>query len=198
MSEEKSFFDDQITLLHSLSSIYQYLQDTASLMDTSYLLRSEYVLIISAFDNYLHSIVRRKLRTAFFSAQTLPTEFNLPIEICRLIRNEPSESTQQSLLDSALRCHLEKDSFQSPKSVEYALGLIGVKHVWRHASSTLGDTPEHIRNQLALIIQRRNQIAHEADIDYSTAMLRSIDLQTVVDCRNFLENLVSSIDSQIV
>lgn len=198
MSDEKNFFDEQMTLLHSLSSIYQYLQDTANLMDATYLLRSEYVLIISAFDNYLHNIVRRKLRVAFFSAQTLPKELNLSIEICRLIRNEPSEGIQQSLLDSALRHHLEKDSFQSPKSVEYALGLIGVSHVWRHASLVIGDTPEHIRNQLALIIKRRNQIAHEADIDYSTAMLRSIDLQTVVDCRNFLENLVSSIDSQIV
>lgn len=198
MSNEKKFFDEQMTLLHSLSSIYQYLQDTANLMDTSYLLRSEYILVISAFDNYLHSIVRRKLRIAFFSAQTLPKAFNLPIEICRLIKNEPSESAQQSLLDSALRQYLEKDSFQSPKSVEYALGLIGVSHVWRHASSVIGDTPEHIRNQLALIIQRRNQIAHEADVDYSTAMLRSINLQTVVDCRTFLESLVSSIDSQIV
>lgn len=198
MSSEKNFFDQQMTLLHSLSSIYQYLQGTANLMDTTYLLRAEYVLIISAFDNYLHSIVRHKLRTAFFSTQTLPKEFNLPIEICRLIRNESSESIQQDILDSALRQHLEKDSFQSPRSVEYALGLIGVNHIWKQASLVIGDTPDHIRNQLALIIKRRNQIAHEADIDYYTTTLRSIDLQTVIDCRSFLENLVSSIDSQIV
>lgn len=49
----------------------------------------------------------------------------------------------------------------------------------------MGDTAEHIRDQLALIVKRRNQIAHESDIDPSTSMLRNIDLQTVNDCRDF-------------
>ena len=167
-------------------------------MDTTYILRAEYVLVISALDNYLHSIVRRKLRDAFFSAQVLPKGFNLPIEICRLIRNEADAGIQQSLLDSALRYCLEKDSFQSPKNVKYALGLIGFSQIWKHISLIIGDTPQHIKDRLALIIKRRNQIAHEADIDCSTGMLRSIDLQTVLDYRDFLKCLVSAIDSQII
>lgn len=197
MSNEKIFFDEQVGSLRSLSSIYQYLQDNASLMDADALLRSEYVLIVSTFDNYLHNIVRRKIRESFFASQPLPQGFSLPIEVCQLIRNEPTESVQQGILDAALRQQLEKDSFQSPRSVEYALSLIKINHVWRNASTILGDTPEHIRNQLALIVKRRNQIAHESDIDPSTGMLRNINLQTVIDCRGFLEKLVESIDTQI-
>lgn len=197
MSNEKIFFDEQVGSLRSLSSIYQYLQDNASLMDADALLRSEYVLIVSTFDNYLHNIVRRKIRESFFASQPLPQGFSLPIEICQLIRNEPTESVQQGILDAALRQQLEKDSFQSPRSVEYALSLIKINHVWRNASTILGDTPEHVRNQLALIVKRRNQIAHESDIDPSTGMLRNINLQTVIDCRGFLEKLVESIDTQI-
>ena len=51
--------------------------------------------------------------------------------------------------------------------------------------------------QLGLIAQRRNQIAHEADIDYSKKMSRTIDVQTVNDCRGFLEKLVVCMDAQI-
>ena len=127
----------------------------------------------------------------------MPQGFSLSIEVCKLIRNEPTESAQQSILDAALRQQLEKDSFQSPGNVEYALGLIKINHVWRNASTIVGDTPEHIRNQLALIVKRRNQIAHESDMDPSTGMLRNITLQTVTDCRSFLEKLVESIDVQI-
>lgn len=42
-----------------------------------------------------------------------------------------------------------------------------------------------------------NYIAHESDIDPSTSMLRNIDLQTVNDCRDFLQRLVSVIDTFI-
>lgn len=197
MSNERNFFSEQIGSLHSLSSIFQYLQDNAGLMDADALLRAEYVLIVSAFDNYLHNIVRRKMRESFFASRPSPQGFSLSIEVCKLIRNEPTESAQQSILDAALRQQLEKDSFQSPGNVEYALGLIKINHVWRNAGTIVGDTPEHIRNQLALIVKRRNQIAHESDMDPSTGMLRNITLQTVTDCRNFLEKLVESIDVQI-
>lgn len=198
MSSEKTFFDEQITYLRSLSSTYQYLNKNASFMDADTLLRAEFVLIVSAFDNYLHSVVRRKIRENFFAAQPLPQGCDLPIEICRLIYNEPVESTRQEILDSALRKSLEKDSFQSPRSVEYALSLISVNHLWKTSSPTIGDTPSHIRDRLALIVHRRNQIAHEADINYSTGSPRSIDIQTVTDCRNFLAKLVESIDLQIL
>lgn len=60
MSNEKTFFDEQIASLRALSSIHQYLADSAASMDASSLLRSEYVLIVSTFDSYLHNIVMIK------------------------------------------------------------------------------------------------------------------------------------------
>lgn len=166
-------------------------------MDASSLLRSEYVLIVSTFDSYLHNIVRRKIRENFFASSFLPANFNLPITAYLSVHNEPNVAFQQQIFDASLRSILEKDSFQSPKSVEYALGLVNVKSVWTKVSPVMGDTAEHIRDQLALIVKRRNQIAHESDIDPSTSMLRNIDLQTVNDCRDFLQRLVSVIDTFI-
>lgn len=197
MSNEKTFFDEQIASLRALSSIHQYLAGSAASMDASSLLRSEYVLIVSTFDSYLHNIVRRKIRENFFASSFLPANFNLPITAYLSVHNEPNVAFQQQIFDASLRSILEKDSFQSPKSVEYALGLVNVKSVWTKVSPVMGDTAEHIRDQLALIVKRRNQIAHESDIDPSTSMLRNIDLQTVNDCRDFLQRLVSVIDTFI-
>ena len=124
MSNEKTLFDEQIVSLRALSSVHQYLADSAASMDASSLLRSEYVLIVSAFDSYLHNIVRRKIRENFFASSFLPANFNLPITAYLSVHNEPNVAFQQQIFDASLRSILEKDSFQSPKSVEYALGLV--------------------------------------------------------------------------
>lgn len=90
MSNEKTFFDEQIASLRALSSIHQYLADSAASMDASSLLRSEYVLIVSTFDSYLHNIVRRKIRENFFASSFLPANFNLPITAYLSVHNEPN------------------------------------------------------------------------------------------------------------
>lgn len=197
MSNEKQLFDEQLASLRKLSSIYEYLKETACFMDSDALLRSEYVLIVSAFDNYLHNIVRRKIREDFFSGQPLPDDFQLPIQVYQLLQSEGTVTGQQRILDNALQKRLVKDSFQSPRSVEYVSNLLQINHLWRTASLSMGTPANQIRMQLGLIVQRRNQIAHEADIDRSNEMLRSIDVQTINDCRDFLEKIVTCIDAQI-
>ena len=197
MSAEYSLFQQQIASLRNLSLIFGYLDKSAAAMDTDALLRSEFVLIVSAFDNYLHDTLRRKLREDFFANNTMPDGITLPLSIIQLIRNETNVGEQKRILDSALKKVLEKDSFQSPKSVEYVMGLLGVKHLWKTVSGITGDSADHIRNTLSLIIHRRNQIAHEADIDFTSGTPRVIDLTTVSECRSFFEILASCIDAEI-
>lgn len=197
MSNEKNFFDQQIMSVRSLTSIHQYLTENAATMDASLLLRSEYVLIVSAFDSYLHSIVRRKIRENFFNSQFLPTTLCLPITDYLLIHNESNIGNKQQILDAAIRKCLEKDSYQSPQSVEYALNLLNIKSIWRACAAPFGDTADNIKGRLALIVQRRNQIAHESDID-PTGVQRNITQQTVDDCRDFFIQFVSVIDTLIV
>ena len=65
MSTEKTLFDDQVNSLRTLSSIYEFMQQNAIHMDSDALLRAEYVLLVSSFDNYIHNIVRRKIGEDF-------------------------------------------------------------------------------------------------------------------------------------
>jgi len=197
MSNEKVFFEEHISSLRNLTAFYQYIHDNATLIEANALLRAEYVLIVSAFDNYLHQIVRRKIRELFFNGQNVSSDLNLPISVFQMIHNESNVVEQQAIFDIELRKIMEKDSYQAPKSVEFALSLININHIWTTVAPCMGDRPDNIRSQLALIVKRRNQIAHEADLDYSTGSPREIYEQTVLECRDFLKKFVTSIDALI-
>ena len=201
MSREKDFFDSQIAELSGLTSIYRHISQQGGFSGAEHILRAEYSLIVSAFDNYLHGVVRRKLGDAFFSSESAPETLKLDMKIREFhtIIHETNAEERKQLFDSALRKRLAEDSFQSPQSVEYALGLIEVKNLWKKAASELGGnvTPQTVRNQLALIVHRRNQIAHESDIDPISLVPREIDIADVAECRNFLTKLVACADSLI-
>ena len=197
MSTEKTLFDEQVGSLQMLSSVYSYMKQNAIHMDTDALLRAEYVLLVSSFDSYIHNIVRRKICDNFFTSDHLPEDLGVSIEVVRLMREDGTESGQKLLLDSYLNKLLSKDAYQSPKSIDYALGLIGINRIWSASVSTFGDAAENVKKRMALIVQRRNQIAHEADIDSSTGLPRTISLETVRECATFLQTLVGVIDAQI-
>lgn len=51
------------------------------------------------------------------------------------------------------------------------------------------------KNQLDLVVRRRNQIAHEADMDYATNTKNAIALSDVIDAKAFLVDLSQHIDN---
>ena len=51
------------------------------------------------------------------------------------------------------------------------------------------------KNQLDLVVRRRNQIAHEADMNYVTNSKNAITLADVIDAKAFLVDLSQHIDS---
>lgn len=197
MSVEKDFFDKQVGAIKVISAMYEYLQNNAAALDSTALLRAEYVLIISAFDSYLHNVVRKKLSNNFLAGELSGCDIKLSLESFSIINSATNINEKKQLLDLEIRKALEKDSYQSPKSVNYAMDAIGIKKIWKKSESVFNDTGEHIKDQLSLIIKRRNQIAHESDIDFLSGELRTIDSQTVDECRNFITKLVTSIDLQI-
>lgn len=60
----------------------------------------------------------------------------------------------------------------------------------------MGKSDKDIKQQLSLIVDRRNKIAHEADIDpsYGIGNRWNINQILVNDAVNFLEQLVRAID----
>ncbi|WP_232023722.1 HEPN domain-containing protein [Microcystis viridis] len=67
--------------------------------------------------------------------------------------------------------------------------------MWAEVAGQLNKPAKDIKSQLSAIVERRNQIAHEADIDpsYGIGSRWNIDENMVNDAVTFIEQLVENI-----
>jgi hypothetical protein len=86
-------------------------------------------------------------------------------------------------------------SFQQPDKIADAIRLISDKKLWDEVATNLNISARDVKQQLSAIVDRRNKIAHEADIDPTFAIggRWNIDEIMVNDAVDFIEQLVESI-----
>lgn len=92
-------------------------------------------------------------------------------------------------------------SFQQSKKIEEALALVSDKKLWEEISRLLNVDSEELKKRLNLIVDRRNKIAHEADIAPSSPGVVErwpIDEIMVEDILTFIQNIVTTIHKIIV
>jgi hypothetical protein len=106
---------------------------------------------------------------------------------------------ESAWLENEIRQKHSYQSFQQPDKIAEAIRLISDKKLWDEVGNELGKPANDIKQQLSNIVDRRNKIAHEADIDPSFSIGRRwpIDESLVSDAVNFIEQLVESIHKVI-
>ncbi|MBD2156007.1 HEPN domain-containing protein [Leptolyngbya sp. FACHB-16] len=104
-----------------------------------------------------------------------------------------------SWLEDEVRERLGYQSFQHPDKIADAIRLISDKRLWYEVSLKLGMDAKDVKQQLIAIVDRRNKIAHEADIypSYGVGNLWNIDEVMVSDVVNFIEQVVENIHQVI-
>jgi hypothetical protein len=102
-------------------------------------------------------------------------------------------------LENEIRESLSYKSFQQSDKIADAIRYISDKKLWDEVGNYLGKPARDIKQQLNTIIDRRNKIAHEADIDptFGIGSRWYIDENLVTDVVNFIEQLVESIHRSI-
>lgn len=100
-----------------------------------------------------------------------------------------------SWLEDEIRERLGYKSFQQPDKIAEAIRLISDKKLWDEVARQLNTSPKEVKQQLSTIVDRRNKIAHEADIDptFGIGSRWGIDEHLVTDAVNFIEQVVESI-----
>ncbi|MBQ8066573.1 MAG: hypothetical protein IJ200_13080 [Prevotella sp.] len=198
MSKALDIYKKSISSTHSLSEMYAYMEKQVVPFDIMNLLRAEYVMIVSAFDTYFHNCVLLQMLEMFGGSKNKSKgfeNFEIPLSTICAILEDDNPITRTGLLQNAIRKINENDSFQGPQSIEYATSLMGLKGIWKRLSEELGLSCDSIKTELSLIIRRRNQIAHESDIDYDTGEKREMLLDDVARARKFLTMIVEQIDT---
>ncbi|MEG5136823.1 MULTISPECIES: HEPN domain-containing protein [unclassified Microcoleus] len=100
-----------------------------------------------------------------------------------------------SWLEDEIRERLGYQSFQQADKIADAIRYISDKKLWDDVANKISKPAKDIKQQLNSIVDRRNKIAHEADIDptFNIGNRWNIDEVLVGDAVDFIEQIVESI-----
>ena len=190
-------FRRNIQRVRDLGSIYQALNSQTTIaLDLSDLLRSELMMAVSALDHYVHELVRIGMLDVYLGNRT-PTDAYLRFQIplgSALQATATQDATNPEWLEDRIRIQHGYRSFQTPDNIAEAIRLVSDVQLWNEVAATMATTSQDVREQLRLIVDRRNQIAHEADVDPSYGgRLWPIDPSLADGTVTFIERIAEAI-----
>lgn len=155
-----------MTYVHNLAGIFsRFTSSTTSALDLSDILRAELVLGVSTLDHYIHSIVEEGM-LEIYQGNRKPTDsfnkFNVDLANIPKVIQDPLDT---NWLKNQIHKNLSHQSFQKSNKISAILKLFSDKNIWSDVAILLKMNKNHVTLQLDLIIDRRNKIAHEADVE---------------------------------
>ncbi len=166
---------------------------TTPALDLSDLLRTQLVMCVSALDRYVHEVTRLGM-LATLAGKRPPTDAFQKYEIALgSVSQATAALASDAWLDTEIRTRHGYLSFQQPEKIADAIRLISSVELWNALGAKLKQPPKALKTELQLIVSRRNQIVHEADVDPTYAGSGDrwpITAPMVNDAVVFIERLV--------
>lgn len=203
MDKALSQFESNINSVKNLDSVYIAFKDMVTpVIDLSEILRAEIIQIVSALDCYIHDVVRNRMLNIFITNSHSSNAFNnftISMECFKKIQNANNDVEKLFYLDQEIRKINGYKSFQEPDKISYALSIIGIFRIWEKVGVKMSETSTSLKMKLSLIVDRRNKIAHESDIDptLGIGIKYPIDYLMVENTLTFIYSLVINIDKVI-
>lgn len=192
-------FKENIRRARDLGGLAQAIERvTTNAIDVSDMWRAQLVLGVSALDHFIHEITRMEMiataqgnrpRTDAFLKFHLPfTAFD------QALNGHPYDMW----LGEAIREKHSWVSFQHPDKIADAIRLISPIKLWEAVGSQLGMKASEVKVRLELIVDRRNKIAHEADMDPANPGFRwPITMQISKDSLDFIELIAEALAAAV-
>ena len=202
MSKPIDNFHLQIIEVKKLNDIFQYSQHVLTTgIDISGILRAQIVFSVSALDNYVHNIVLFGVASILRNKKPLPISFGkltLGLDSVNMLMNDSEVIDTYALIEEKIKHNLSWKSFQHPDKIAEALRIICDKKIWNELENMMKIPAKSIKEQLQLIVKRRDSIAHEADFDIVNQCQYTINSGDVKTAVNFIISLVYMIDSIVL
>ncbi len=183
-------FEASVSQVDELLAIYRYIHANSAIPAKDNILRAALTMLVSAIDTSVHELVISALvrrLTNKINSFDISKQF---VSIQCILETEPS--LRIAMAESDIRKQFSKETFQSSRQIEAALSSIGINRIWTRLSAHLRDRPDEIKLKLDLMVRRRNQIVHEADLD-GFHCLQQIHLEMVEDLQKFTTQLVRAL-----
>lgn len=199
----KDHFDSLWNRCNELETLYNYLKThVAEVVSLDEMLRAEWVARVSALDLYFHELVNQNLLKIFDGTKPICPgfeKFTLSMGSVIRILNATDSARRVNHFQIEVAEKIGLLTFQDPEKIADGIRIISPIEFWNEIALSRGATQSQksqhaktIKRELSLIIQRRNKIAHEGDlqpgypripwpIDYSQLQLVKIFIQNLVD-----------------
>jgi hypothetical protein len=167
---------------------------TTPAIDVSDMWRAQIVLGVSALDHLIHEIARLGMIDSAKGTRPKTNaflRFQLPFDaIKRGLSGQPHELW----LGEAVREKHSWISFQHPDKIADAIRLISSVKLWDKVGKELGMLSQDAKLRLELIVDRRNKIAHEADMDPTNPGFRWLITDAMArDAIDFIDRVAEAI-----
>ncbi len=140
---------------------------TTSAVDATDILRSQIVLVVSALDHYVHELTRLGMLEIFDGHRSVTPAFERFRISASAYTPGLSHAGMRARLEAEIRMQHSYLAFQQPDKIADAIRLFSPVSLWDSVGARLGSDAAQIKNGLKAIVDRRNKIAHEADLDPS-------------------------------
>jgi len=121
-------------------------------------------------------------------------------ELIPVLSNSLSNKLDDTLwLETEIRERLRYQSFQQAEKIADAIRLISDQKLWDTVADRMKRSAKEVKQQLSLIVDRRNKIAHEADINPILGIGErwGIDEMQVSEAVDFIVGVVEAIHQVI-
>lgn len=199
MSAEIIAYHESMHRVKAFVALHEYLESlVTNALDLSDMLRASHVMAVSSVDFYIHEIVRRAALEIYIGSRPpVPGYQKLHVGLGNF-SNQDNISDAKANVEADLRGQLSYLSFQHPDKIANAVRYVSDAKIWEDVATSISLKPKEVKDRLKLIVDRRNKIAHEADVNPTFGGdLWPIARNDVVEVVTFLDLVVTAIDSII-
>ena len=194
-------FRENIARVRSLGGLHEaFDQMTTHAVDLTDLLRAQIVMVVSALDHYIHEITRVGMLEVYDGNRPRTSAFLRFQVTMDAAMKGISKSSENQWLDAEIRERHGYRAFQHPDNIADAVRLFSSCELWPSVAGQLNLPVQDVKNRLRAIINRRNQIAHEADLNPSYPgsgtrwPISTSDLTSTLD---FVQNVCEAIHTVV-
>lgn len=169
-------------------------------IDTGDFYRAAWVQAIAALEHWVQEeVLRRVAEEAAKDGPDMPRRLrDYPLPLHCVERAQRGETTTAEVVAERVRQDIVRQTLQNPDAIAKVMALVTDVKVWREAAKWINRWSQYrtsydekrLRGQYILLLRRRNQIAHDADlIDGDLKQRRPISEADVADALNWIERI---------
>jgi hypothetical protein len=205
----KDYFDDVWVRAHLFANLHGFVaNNAAAVLQPDELLRAEWAMRVSALDLYVHEVVSQNLLKIFAGTRPSCTGFaKLQIASTTLmtIHVKGAGIDSNNAFDLEVRSRLSRVTYQFPDDIADGIRMVSPIELWAEIVKHHGSVGPAVKadaaalkGELTQIVNRRNKIVHEGDLQPGIPRVPwPISRADVDHVRTVLERIVAGMEAVV-